>query len=194
MWGSRNKMAADVSVNVPAHLRSRFLALKELSPGEPPAPWHQVAQAAIGGLTAVGFGESTDLLLVTSWAGRGLFDCLSGQRIGRDDDDTFDQDLPNCRAKGIGPLADAWVSVAGVHGGGLAQWANGGWSTEVLPLSWPDEAVLLFPEGRSMWDDRDGTVAGITKFTPDVLRTYGFSPTGRSFVIATSSDVTIYSR
>ena len=194
MWGRRRRTEASCSTNVPPHLTARFKALLALPAVEPSGPWRKSSVAAVGGLRAIGFGEDSDLLLVASWQGRGLFDCLSGTRVDRDDDPDFEEDLSNCRVQGIGALTGLWVTVAGHHGGGLAKWSPDGWSCDVLPLTWPNESVLVFPQGRTIWDDRDDSVAGIFKLTTDVLVAYGFSPTGRSFVLATSSDVTIYSR
>lgn len=194
MWKSRNKAEPSLLSAVPAHLQTRFEALLELPADGLAEPWRKTATAAVGGLRAVGFAEDSDLLLVASWQGRGLFDGLSGQRLDRDDEPDFEEDLANCRVRGIGVLEGSWVTVAGGHGGGLTRWTGDGWSCDLLPLTWPSESVLVFPSGRSIWDERDGGVAGISKVTTDVLVAFGFSPTGRSFVIATSSDVTIYSR
>lgn len=191
MWTGRKQSTSDPVDLVPAHLKARYIALSALPVSEPAAPWRKVTVAAVGGLTAIGFAADSDLLLVTSFDGRGLFDCLSGARIARDDEFPFPDDLPNCRAEGIGPLTGQMLHVAGIHGGGLSTWA-GDWSLEVLPLSWPNEKLLLFPASKTMWDDRQ-TLDGVVKLDINPLRAFGFSPTGRSFAVATSSDVTIYS-
>jgi hypothetical protein len=56
-------------------------------------PWKKIANHAVGGLFQIGYAEDSDLLLVLSHNGRGIFDCLTGERIARDTKDAFDQCL-----------------------------------------------------------------------------------------------------
>jgi hypothetical protein len=191
MWQSR-KPPASLAEQIPAHLRQRYSHLLALPANQLTPPWRMVASVAVGGLSGVGFEENSDTLLVTSFAGRGVFDGLTGERLARDDAYPFPEDTANCQVEGIGPLASRWVRTAGHHGGGLAAWADG-WSVERLPLTWPNEHLLLFPNGNSLWDDRQN-LDGVMKFLPDVLVAFGFSPTGRTFIVATSSDFTLYGR
>jgi len=58
--------------------------IRRMRRGLPPEPWRHVASHGIGGLTDIGYGEGSDLLLVVSHNGRGVFDCLSGERVARD--------------------------------------------------------------------------------------------------------------
>src|SRR5205807_821088 len=44
----------------------------------PPLPWKETGHYAVGGLTEVGFDDQSELLLVVSQNGRGVFDCTSG--------------------------------------------------------------------------------------------------------------------
>ncbi|WP_443749515.1 hypothetical protein [Asticcacaulis solisilvae] len=175
---------------VPDHLKSRFTALMALPISEPCLPWRKAVCASVGGLKAIGYADNSDLLLVTSSQGRGVFDGRSGQRLARDDNPSFSEDMGNCQAEGIGPLAGKMIRMAGLAGGGLATWSDG-WSLEVLPLSWPDEKILLFPKLKSLWDDRHA-LDGVAKIEVDVMRAFGFSPTGKSFAVASSSYVMIY--
>jgi len=55
---------------------------QEIQP--PPPPWQKVGVAAVGGLIMVGFAEDSDLLLVLSHDGAGVFDATCGARIARD--------------------------------------------------------------------------------------------------------------
>src|SRR5690348_11801946 len=84
---------------------------------------HGVKQriATVGGLTEVGFADDSELLLVLSMQGRGIFDCASGQRIFRDDDDdrTGWYGHDNLTAVGIGPLQGQSIRLCGLWGGGL---------------------------------------------------------------------------
>ena len=77
------------------HLDAVRKRIRAASVGAPVAPWSQVAVRAVGGLTEVGFADDTDLLLVVSSRGRGVFDCCSGQIVARDqtepDDGWYDE-------------------------------------------------------------------------------------------------------
>lgn len=66
----------------------------------------------VGGVTGVGFG-SNDLLLVASHAGRGVFDPTTGQRVARDNDESYEWQHEDS-VTGIGPLEGVLVPVCGV--------------------------------------------------------------------------------
>lgn len=63
----------------PAELNERLRRLR-IEPAPP--PWVRT-EHTVGGLTEVGYAPASDLLLVVSSGGRGLFDGLSGQRLSR---------------------------------------------------------------------------------------------------------------
>lgn len=180
---------------VPRHLRDLFRKLVDLTESPPPSPWQQVAVPAVGGLTDVGFADSSDLLLVISSAGRGLFDCISGDRIARDPSGDFEFDTSNLTAEGIGPIAGQRVRTAGLYGGGLAVTTADHWSLDLLTLSWPHQSIFITPPGHWLYGpafDKPGDTTRIV--TGLEIRAFGFSPTGRTFVIATSSELWIFSR
>ena len=60
-----------------------------LSISTPPIPWKLVASVAIGGLRSVGFDRNSDNLLVVSSQGRGVLDCITGEKIARDYDEYY---------------------------------------------------------------------------------------------------------
>ena len=108
-------------MSIPDHLLPIVRRIESLEIARAPEPWIQRTDAAVGGLTDVGFGAESDLLLAVSSQGRGVFDCLTGERIARDrnDDDSYHY-CSLLRANGIGPLDGQSVSLAGLYGGGLA--------------------------------------------------------------------------
>jgi hypothetical protein len=123
------------SSSIPAHLVSLVTELRRKPVERPPAPWKAATVFAIGGLTEVGYAPDSDLLLVISSQGRGVFDCLKGEKIARDDDDS--PGIINLRkfvALGIGPLEGQWIRVGGLHGGGLPNSTDGGWMLVSLSL------------------------------------------------------------
>ena len=155
---------------------------------EPPAPWRRLPVFAIGGLFQVGYAAGTDLLLVLSSQGRGVFDCLVGEKLTRDYDEAHDFFDPiRLAAVGIGPLAGQSVRVGGLFGGGLPLTTADGWHLEAQARVWPTQLVFLSAPGsrESLCVGEDGACE---------LRACGFSETGRSFVIATSCDLTIFAR
>jgi hypothetical protein len=163
--------------------------------GQPPSPWKLAGGSAVGGLSDVGFAPGSDLLLVVSSQGRGVFDCLTGERVARDrsvpEGASPDwQDPFELWAVGIGPLAGQHIRTAGLSGGGLSVATRDGWSVERLALEWPDETLLL----RRGWGFgyRPDEIFKIAVHSE--VRAWGFSPTGRSLVYATSSDLAIWSR
>ena len=180
---------------VPEQLRERFDYLDSLPAGDPPAPWRRVGVVAVGGLLQVGFAAGTDLLLIVSHSGRGVVDCATGERLARDDCDYW-ADSSALEADGIGPLDGQRIRIAGAGGGSLSQATEDGWSIERHPLSWPADELILCPPGEDMLVQAPGAGRGLAKLRPlpSELRAFGFSPTGRSLVIATASDVEIFHR
>jgi len=175
-----------------AELRQRIHAL---TTQPPPHPWKRLTAAAVGGLEAVGFADNSDLLLVISTSGRGVFDCTTGARITRDPEPPTQQcdwyDSTRLSARGIGPLANTHVRVAGLYGGGLPTSTVDAWQLTVIAPIWPDYRVLLSPPFQSLYTN---LAASVQVFEDYGITACGFSETGRSFVIATSSDVSLFSR
>jgi hypothetical protein len=184
----------------PDHLLPLIHRLRTAPLEDPPSPWHRRAAHPVGGLTDVGFGPASDLLLVVSHDGRGLFDGLTGLRVARDRSTPEPgepgwQDVCALDAQGIGPLAGQTVRTSGLFGGGLALTTADGWAAERLVLDWPDESLLLVPPGACIYETRPDRSSAFTKVAVvREHRAWGFSPTGNSLVLATSSDVTIFSR
>src|SRR5688572_12420560 len=107
--------------------------IRRLPVAPPPAPWRCAAMYSVGSLTAVGYEEGGDRLLVVSSRGKGLFDCTTGQRVAREREplpepagDGHEAACP-LRCRGIGPLADRTLRLAGLHGGGLPTTTADGW-------------------------------------------------------------------
>lgn len=163
----------------------------------PPAPWRPVPAQRTGGITDVGFGRPSraegltapDLLLVASSTGKGVFDCASGQRVYRDHEETYPDD--SLVREGIGPLEGVQVTMAGLWGGGLRTTTDDGWAVHLVAPDWPAESVLLSKDdepyrGSNWWH--------IHREEGCELRAFGFSPSGRTLVLATTCDLVIYSR
>jgi hypothetical protein len=158
-------------------------------------PWQRTVHA-VGGLTEVGYVPATDLLLTVTSTGRGLFDCISRQRVARDrtpPDEGGWYDETGLLAQGIGSAELHLIRLAGLHGGGLPRVARDGWSLELVAPDWPLQRIIVQPPGRGVLIEQfaDGC-AGIEEDYE--IRAFGFSDSGRSFVVAVSHSLMIYSR
>ena len=168
--------------------------LEQLPYADAPSPWRLAGGSGVAGLTAIGFADGTDDLLVVSHQGRGLFDCLTGERIARDYEEMFaNDDESGMTAPGIGKHANTVFRLAGLLGGGFPLLTRDGWGIHVVQLPWPVHVVFLTSECKGL----TGDTRYITKLCNDepcTFRAAGFSPTGKSFVVATSGEVIIYTR
>lgn len=164
---------------------------------KPPAPWKSFGIFAVGGLFAVGYATETDLLQVVSSQGNGLFDCTTGEKLARDYGDVysfFDEEA--LTVNGIGPLEGMIINTAGLGGGKLPVITLDRWKlhdelTELPPaLQGPVHSIFL--EQTAPYQEPERTCVGSDE--PCELRAYGFSPTGRSFVIASSCQIELFCR
>jgi hypothetical protein len=182
-------------------LRIRFLNAPVMPA---PAPWRPLPgpySIAVGGLWGVGFAphpvSGHDLLMVVSDAGRGVFAPSTGAKVARDGDSDLKLCMPtgpDLSCPGVGPLAGRRIRIAGLFGGGLHATTGDGWAIHVVAPEWPNERILLSSDG----DIYRGSVGTdwwhIVHSDYSELRAAGFSPSGRTLVVATSSDVTLWHR
>lgn len=144
---------------------------------------------AVGGLAAVGFDESSRYLMVISSQGRGLFDCLTLQRVGRDPDDSWDWYRDeDATCEGFEHLRGARIPMFGSGGEiqtgrELARTTHDAFACFVRPARRATSDVVLTDEGRE-------TMC----FNVDVLRAFGFSADHRTFVVAQSHTLTLMVR
>jgi hypothetical protein len=181
--------------SVPKHLQSLHARLLSMPVTAPPQPWRRCGYA-VGGLTDVAYDDASDLLLVLSSRGCGVFDCITGERVARNDM-IADHDTSTLLVSGIGPLVIKTLRTAGLHGGGLASGSTKPprWTLSIQTLVWPTTAVFLLPPEHDLFGPLHGHPGDSTKVAAeDEFRAAGFSPTGRSFIVATNSDLMIFSR
>jgi len=180
---------------IPSHLQPSVEQILGLSVSQPPPPWQLVCEASVGGLLSVGFGRNTELILVTSSQGRGVFNATTGERVARDSVVDFPEDPFNLEAAGIGPLNGQMIRMAGINGGGLPKVCSDGWQVERLAIHWPKEMVLLISPGSWVFGASFGNKADLTKVMVDSeIRACGFSASGQSLVLAESSGLRLYTR
>ena len=185
-------------------LRDRLLA----APVVPaPEPWRPVFEyeygVPVGGLLGIGFASHPDgghdLVMVVSRDGHGLFDAVTGEKIARDRDpdpeDSTPEAVTDLSCPGLGPVAGSRVRIAGLFGGGLHTITADSWILEVVTPAWPNDRVLLSrdgglphsgPHGERWWH--------IFHSNYSELRAFGFSPSGQTLAVATSSDLSLWTR
>lgn len=182
-------------------VRQHLLAAPVL---QAPAPWQPVLdnRTPIGGLLGIGFAvhpeSGRDLVMVVSNDGHGLFDAVTGEKIARDRDPDPDTDTPDASpdltCPGLGPIAGTRVHIAGLFGGGLHSTTSDGWSLNVVSPEWPSDRVLLSANGDIYKDPPGEGWWHIFHANYSTFRAAGFSPSGRTLAVATSSDLTLWTR
>ncbi len=179
-------------VNTTDPLQPLRFAIQDRPVTAPPSPWIKCAHYAVSGLFDVGFDRDTELLLVQSSSGRGVFDCLTGEKVARDYEEDSSADL-YLECEGIGPLAGKSIRMAGISGGGLPVASSDGWCVETVTLNWPEHHLLLVEPGSWLYGQRYNRPWVFHKLAVErELRAFGFSWSGKSLVIATSSDLIVY--
>lgn len=148
---------------------------------------------AIGGLTEIGFSKhNPNLLLVISSQGRGIIDCEKNELIERDNDTNWDWiNSYEMTSQGIGVLSDEIICVSGLHGGGLPLMNKNGDGLLYMATEWPTIDLIFEPNFKSIYKENEANEC-FRIFHDCELRTYGFSYDGKTFIIATSSEINIY--
>ncbi|NBB22394.1 hypothetical protein GVN20_23780 [Runella sp. CRIBMP] len=161
--------------------------------------WTHKNTFAIGGLENIGYADKEDFLIVLSSQGQGIFNCKTGEKIARLNNDSnwwdkFDQSTNSI--VGFDILENIEIKTYGLYGSdNLAKTTQDNW-TLIISEPEPDDRpfekylvqkiYLLSPDGtEKKFICKDGACE---------LRAFGFSETGDTFVIALSCDLTIYSR
>jgi hypothetical protein len=130
--------------------------------------------------------------------GHGLFDGITGERMARDRDPdpaTSTPDAhPDLACPGLGPVAGTEIRIAGLFGGGLHSTTQDGWTVGVVRPDWPHDRIILSADGGANNGAAGGTWWHVFHCDYSELRTAGFSPAGRTLAIATSSDLTLWTR
>lgn len=177
-----------------SHLDPLREVINQCRPSRPPSPWEIAGEFTVASLYDVGFDHESELLLVSSSSGLGLFDCVTGQKIARDmSEGPLTDRFLEC--KGIGALENKTIRMAGIFGGSLPSTTPDGWTVETVTLKWPEHHLLLLEPGSWLHGAECNQPSGFYKLAIETeLRAFGFSYSGLTLVVATSADVVIYRR
>ena len=137
--------------------------------------WKLVKTVAVGGLVNIGFVENSNLLLVVSHSGQGIFDCLTGEKIARNYDDFWEFfDAETGQVKGFDILESQIIQTHGLIGEDkLLAETTDGWALQVKGEGGCSEIVLVSPDNRQQVVGNDEVVE---------IKAFGFSQSERFFV------------
>lgn len=170
--------------------------LEEKSISSNTIPWNRVSCNLTEKVTAIGFSQIQDLLLVLTHSGNHIIDCNSGEEINykseADNDEIFDP-YP-IEISGFGRLKNEKINLGGIWGGGLKTFTSDGWSVVKLTLDFFYDTILLNPpKTRYFLDDLDDKIILLKNEYPQV-RAYGFSNNGKFLAIATGEMLFLWKR
>jgi hypothetical protein len=154
-------------------------ALASVTEVEVPRHFPVVSHHAVGGLLAVGLAPGTELVLVVSASGVGVFDA-AGRKLAR----KLDADLSGYpdHVTGIGPIAGVEVPLMGCEGGiALPRTTPDGWQLGVLDPAWC-KGIWLAPPHRTLEPPSIGCIRLAKRY--EEIRAAGFSDSGHTLVIA----------
>ena len=166
--------------------RKHIFKILEQIPEGIPNGWEK-RTLAVGGLTYIGFSEKQpEYLACISSQGQSLIDCLTGEK--QYVEELVDDDNLTAYLNGI---ESEEVHIAGEEGGGLRHFSKEGNLLEQIAPIWPSKQIIFMPNYCSWWrSPKDCLIV----FDDYEIKTYGFNKSGNIFVIATSSDLTIFKK
>lgn len=181
-------------MQVPPRLVPIAKAIESAPVADAPSPWRFVGEISVGGLWAVGFDEASEDLLIVSSSGQGLVDTTTGKRRARN---TLESgyDRVRLKARPVPDRGNREFRMSGLHGGGLPTVTQDLWSVRCEVVCWPDKSLLLFEPSSDLLGSFYGKKHDFTKLAVESeVRAFGFSWSGRTLIVATSSEVKIFNR
>jgi len=154
--------------------------------------WEYKNTFSIGGLQEVGFADGKDYLIVLSSQGEAIFDCIDGEKIARVHND-FDwwnrYDANIKKITGFNILESEKINISGLtNGDSLSKSTSDFWTLDLevdFNISRVEKIFLSWRGLKKNFIGEDG---------PCELRAYGFSPTEKSLIFASSCELIIFSR
>jgi hypothetical protein len=160
--------------------------------------WQKRKIWAIGGLLEIGFKSNSDLLMVLSSQGRGIFNCSMVKRIERDHFDYYrekwNSDLGI--AEGFGILENEIIKCGGFEAPDIIKKeTKDNWTVEITNEIRPNwQKIELKAEVMYLQNRKTNERIEVDVFHYGIDRAYGFSDTENSFVVGTSSEIVIWNR
>lgn len=160
--------------------------------------WQKAGYQAVGGLKEIGFVAHSEMLMVLGGNGRTVFDCLTAEKVARDRTDYY---------------AEAWDANTGIVEG-FDQWEGqsivcGGFEYpgQLVKITKDNWCTLIKKERRQDYK-KDWELAEVMYLTHQsiqqeievdiyhygITRSYGFSPSGKTFVTAHTHGLNFWKR
>lgn len=159
--------------------------------------WSKAGWWSVGNLREIGFKNGTDFLMVLA-QGRGIFDCSTNQKLARDRTDYYhyEWDSSNGIVKGFDFLKGENIICGGFeYEDVLKKETTDQWSITIENDQKLDYKKELAPcQTMYLLHEQSHQKIEVHTFFYGIDRAFGFSDTGKSFVIATSSDLHIWNR
>jgi hypothetical protein len=173
--------------------RKRLISLlSSIKENTNPNGWKHVASIAVGGLLSVGFSKQGSYLLVVSSQGRGVINCDTGEKVGRDDEPYEGLSENSLSCFGIGPIEGEEVTLSGLNGGGLPQTTSKGESLELVAPNWPEYDLIFCQNYKNALVP--GHQSECSRIYTEHVRAFGFSWCGNYMVAACGSDLDLWKR
>nr|WP_318686242.1 hypothetical protein [uncultured Acetatifactor sp.] len=166
--------------------RKKLMDLANQIPRGTPPGWERNT-LAVGGLMYIGFSERhPQKLICISSQGQSVIDCKTSEKTYCKEN--FNEIDLEAYAE---ELEDAAIRIAGEGGGGLRHFSKEGNSLERISPFWPRERIVFMPDFHSWYSTPSACRIVLDDYE---IKAYGFSRCGNYFVIATSSDLTIFTK
>lgn len=166
--------------------RAHMLNITKQIPVGIPTGWEQET-LSIGGLMYVGFSEiHTDQIVCISSQHQSIINCITSEK--QYVEKLYDEDNLIAYLDGI---ESEQVHIAGEGGGGLRHYSTDGNVVKQIAPLWPKEQIVFMPNWCSCWSSPTDCWIVSDEYE---IKAYGFNKTGDVFIIATSSDLTIYKK
>ena len=160
--------------------------------------WKKIGHQPVGGMREAGFIELTDYLMVLGSQGRTIFDCLTNEKTERDRQDYY---LENWKSdtgiiEGIGMFKDKEIVCGGFeHPDKLLKSTNDNWIIQIRKENRANyKNEIKIAEVMYLFNPKIDAKIEVNVFHCSITRAYGFSPTGKSFVITESDGITMWKR
>jgi len=159
--------------------------------------WVRIGFQPVGGLREVGFIGKSDYLLILGTGGRTVFDCSSAVKYARDRFDYYNEswDSNTGIIEGFDEFRGQQIICGGFEYKDVIQKSTSdNWATEIRVEERYDYRKELKRAEVLYLKHQDLREIEVEKFHYGITRSFGFSPTGNSFIITESDGVTFWKK
>ena len=160
--------------------------------------WIYIGYQPVGGLREIGFIKNSDFLMVLGGGGRTVFDCLSSIKYARDRSDYYSEKWNSNTGiiEGFGEFEDLNINCGGFeYHDIISKQTSDNWYTKVKSEKRYDyKNELKGAEVLYLTNSQTEMEISVQVFHYGITRSYGFSPTNNTFVVAESHGIYFWKR